>query len=84
MVAVVILMSFFSKLHLQLHLNDDSRNAPVSSQEMTTMFGRTSFYSMYIVNIVTNQGPKFLLVPLDDGFISFRLFLGLWGCGFNE
>ncbi|KZS03572.1 Uncharacterized protein APZ42_033783 [Daphnia magna] len=74
MLAVVIFMSLFSKLHLQFYSNGSRHNSPVSSQEMTTIFGRISVYSMYIVNTMTNQGNS---VP-GARFFSSQMLIGMW------
>lgn len=80
MLAVVVFMSLFSKLHLQFYSNGSRHNSPVSSQEMTTIFGRISVYSMYIVNTMTNQGfIRFIRIVKKNGSILNFLISSLKG-----
>ena len=52
MIVVVVLLSLFSGVYLKYFTKSDDR----PSADGMTMLGRVSSYSIYVVNILTNQG----------------------------
>ncbi len=91
MIVLVVLLSLFSGVYLKYFTNSDNDNLP-SADDMT-MLGRVSSYSIYVVNILTNQGKVFITIcfslrPYDNLFLegnmvpggrfSFRILVGVW------
>ncbi|XP_046447217.1 glutamate receptor ionotropic, kainate 2-like [Daphnia pulex] len=70
MIVLVVLLSLFSGAYLKYFTRSDSDNP--SADDMT-MLGRVSSYSIYVINILTNQGN---MVP--GGRFSFRILVGVW------
>lgn len=52
MMVLVVLLSLFSGVYLKYFANSDD----LPSADDVTMLGRVSSYSIYVVNILTNQG----------------------------
>lgn len=92
MIVLVVLLSLFSGAYLKYFTRSDSDNP--SADDMT-MLGRVSSYSIYVVNILTNQGIVSIVICFSF-YVQMTSFLlkeiwcpadasrsgSLSGCGF--
>nr|CAH0102495.1 unnamed protein product [Daphnia galeata] len=72
MIAMVFFMSLFSKISLLSTKKKNSSDQPRSKQS-TTLFNFASSYSVYVLNIITNQGGNVAVAHF-----SFRILVGVW------